>query len=211
MTVRSGDVPGTILSRRSRRLAGITLALPAFLLAGLLVLPGAATAGDPTPPPPVFESASGFVEPGETISTQDGPLNAADPFAVDLKNVGNQTLFVTIEEEPCDGTQEDPLCSEPRVGGVAGDFMFEPSDGGSLSASSSAAPVVLARLLYDESLLDGVKGFKIFWQETPGGPVLRLPRCDDGLKTECFKGKKLANGDQIVRIPLSQDPKFTRG
>ena len=214
MTFRPKD-HGTIRSRRSRSIAGILLTLPAFLLTGLLVVPGV-TAGEG--PPPGFESASGFVDPGDSITTKDGPLNAADPFAVTLKNVGNQTQFVTIEEEPCTG-YEGGLCSVPRVGGVAGDFMFEPSEGSEFHASSAASPVVVASLLYDKSVLQGVQGFRIFWQKTPDGPVMRLPRCggdddDDrrtGRRTECFTGKKLANGDETVRIPLSFDPKFTRG
>lgn len=345
MTVRLGGNPRTSLSRRSRRLVGIALTLPAFLLAALLVLPGAATAGEGTPnltvtmtdaPDPVapggtvtvtilvsntgtedsfdtrlsfstdgvavisaqvtgaeagcdfegtsascdlgylptssgtataftpllafneaevvieveapaapgtefqssatasstdqfdafppdntdteltdvsgFESASGTVPPGGSLTTLNGPLNADDPFAVALKNIGTQALDVTIEEEPCDGTQEgDPLCSVPRVGGVAGDFMFQPSGGGgALSASTSTAAVVVARLYYDVSVLVGVKGFRIFSQK-PGGPVVRLLRCDDGVTTECFGKDIKANGDQIVRVRLSFDPRITRG
>lgn len=346
MTVRLGGNPRTSLSRRSRRLVGIALTLPAFLLAALLVVPGAATAGEgfgpdltvtmTDDPDPVsagqrvtftilvsntghsdstnthldfstggdsvinarvtgvenacnevgatascdlgylptsfssgtaiapllasneaevivtvkapeapgteflstasatstgqtdefevdntdteltnvseFESASGTVPPGGSITTLNGPLNADDPFAVALKNIGTQALDVTIEEEPCDGTQEgDPLCSVPRVGGVAGDFMFQPSGGGgALGASTPTAAVVVARLYYDVSVLVGVKGFRIFSQK-PGGPVVRLLRCDDGVTTECFGKDIKANGDQIVRVRLSFDPRITRG
>ena len=170
MTVRSRDVDGTVRSRGSRLLGVATLALPVFLLAGLLVLP-AATAGES---PPGFESASGFVDPGDSITTKDGPLDAADPFAVALKNVGNQTLFVTIEEEPCTGTQGG-LCSVPRVGGVAGDFMFEPSEGTELRASSEASPVVVARLLYDKSVLHGVRGFPDLLAEDARKPCATTP------------------------------------
>ena len=215
MTVRPGGNPRTSLSRRSRRLMGIALTLPAILLAALLVLPGTATAGDPSPPPsPEFESASDpFLPPGGSITTLNGPLNADDPFAVALKNIGDKTLDVTIAEEPCDGNQEgDPLCSVPRVGGVAGNFMFQPSGGGgALRASTSTAAVVVARLYYDVSVLVGVKGFRIFYQKPPDDSVVRLPRCDDGITTECFRKDIKANGDQIVRVRLSFDPRITRG
>jgi hypothetical protein len=187
---------------------GIALTLPAFLLAALLVAPGAATAGEGG-----SESQSGTVAPGGSLSTLDGPLDANDPFAVALKNISDQTLDVTIEEEPCDGTQEgDPLCSVPRVGGVAGDFMFQPSGGGGgLRGSTSTAAVVLTRLFYDESVLEGVQGVRMFWQKTPGGPVARLPRCDDGQTTECFRRSIKNNGDEIVRVKLTFDPRITRG
>lgn len=214
MAGRSKDVPGTI---HSRLLVGLTLALPTFLLAGLL-LPGAVIAGGD---PDLLDSRyDAEFQPGERISTLDGPLNAADPFAVAMKNVGNQVLFdVRIEERRCDGSQTDDLCSvEGRVGGVAGNFIF--FDPGSTFRGSSTAPVVVARLYYDRSLLHGVRGFKIFGQK-PDGDVFRLPPCDrfdhggddrtGNRRTECFSGKKLANGDEVVRIPLSFDPKFTRG
>lgn len=345
MTVGPGGTPGTSLSRRSRRLVGIALMLPAFLLAALLIVPGAATAGEGGPdltvtmtdaPDPVsagqpvtftilvsntgtydstdthlsfstdgsavtsarvtgivgacnragttascdigylptssgtgtaiapllasneaeviikvrapeapgseflssasatsigqsdeyppdntniteltniseFESRSGTVQPGGSLTTLSGPLNADDPFAVALKNVGTQALDVTIEEEPC-GTQEsDPLCSVPRVGGVAGDFIFETSGGGGgVTASTSTPPIVVARLYYDVSLLEGVKGFRIFYQKDDL-PVRRLPRCDDGIITECFGKEIKANGDQIVRVNMKDDPRITRG
>ena len=185
------------------------MALPVFLLAVSVVFRGQATAGEGAG----FESASGVVPPGGSISTLDGPLNADDPFAVALKNVSDTTLDVTIEEEACDGTQEgDPLCSTPRVGGVAGDFMFQPSGkGGGEIRGSSAPPVVVARLFYDVSVLEGVEGFRIFYQKSPDSPVLRLQRCDDGIKTECFRTKKQSNGDQIVRVPFKDDPRVTRG
>ena len=158
-----------------------------------------------------FESRSGIVPPGGSLTTLDGPLNADDPFAVALKNISTQPLVVTIEEEPCDGTQEgDPLCSTPRVGGVAGDFIFEPSGSETLTTTTNPA-VVVARLYYDVSLLQGVTGVRIFWQKTPGGEVRRLPRCDDGKTVQCWVKEQKSNGDQIIRIKLRQDPRITRG
>ncbi|MDQ3210645.1 MAG: hypothetical protein M3Q20_05605, partial [Actinomycetota bacterium] len=209
--VRPGDIPRSSYSHRSRRLVGIAMTLPAFLLAALLVLPGGATADEGEPE---FETRSGIVPPGGSLTTLDGPLDANDPFAVALKNVSDQPLDVTIEEERCDGSDGgDPLCSEPRVGGVAGDFIFQPSGGGSVAPSTltSTPAVVVARLYYDVSLLEGVRGVRIFWQKTPEGPVMRLPRCDDGQTTECFRKEQKANGDQIIRIRLQDDPRFTRG
>ena len=160
-----------------------------------------------------FESRSGVVPPGGSLTTLDGPLNADDPFAVALKNISTQPLVVTIEEEPCDGTQEgDPLCSTPRVGGVAGDFIFEPSGSETLTTVTTTNPaVVVARLYYDVSLLQGVTGVRIFWQKTPGGEVRRLPRCDDGKTVQCWVKEQKSNGDQIIRIKLRQDPRITRG
>ena len=69
-----------------------------------------------------------MIDPGETLSTVTGtnaqPVNAQDPFAIGLTNVSDQSLDGFIEEEPCDGSQEGPLCGTPRVGGVAGNFVF---------------------------------------------------------------------------------------
>ncbi|HEX7247285.1 MAG TPA: hypothetical protein VF351_04195 [Actinomycetota bacterium] len=202
------------IARARRWIAGIAFAMPAVIVAGLLMLPGASTAGEIDP---VFDSRTGIVPPGGSLSTLDGPLNADDPFAVALKNISTQPLAVTIEEEPCDGTQEgDPLCSEPRVGGVAGDFIFEPAStettvAAAATTTTSNPAVVVARLYYDVSLLQGVTGVRIFWQKTPGGEVRRLPRCDDGKTIQCWVKEQKSNGDQIIRIKLRQDPRFTRG
>ena len=51
---------------------------------------------------------------------------------------------------------------------------------------------------------------KVFYQKTLAHPVRRLPRCGDGVRTECFT-VKLASGDHIVKVPLSADPRVTRG
>jgi hypothetical protein len=212
MTVGSHR-PNTDITRARRRFRGIALAMPAVIIAGLLMLPGASTAGEGEPV--VYDSRTGIVPPGGSLTTLDGPLNADDPFAVALKNISTQPLDVTIEEEPCDGTQEgDPLCSTPRVGGVAGDFIFEPSGtetAATATTTSSNPAVVVARLYYDVSLLQGVTGVRIFWQKTPGGEVRRLPRCDDGKTVECWVKEQKSNGDQIIRIKLRQDPRITRG
>jgi hypothetical protein len=213
MTVRPSDGPRTFVSRRARRLGGIALTFPAFLIAGLLMLPSAVVAGES----PGFESATGLVPPGGTITTLDGPLDSSDPFAVSLKNISDNDLVVTIEEEPCDGSQvEDPLCDEPRVGGVAGDFIFEPagpseSETVTVTTTTSNPAVVVTKLYYDVSLLEDVEGTRMFWQKTPGGPVLRLPRCDDDQRVECFTKTTKRNGDQIIRVKLRQDPRITRG
>lgn len=340
MTVGSGGTPRTSLSRRSRRLVGIALTLPAFLLAALLVLPGAATAGegggpdltvtmsdnifDPVPPGgtvtfnihvsnsgsgdsfdthvsftttgasvisagdtadgnctwegtsascdlgliptssleqvvvdveapdtpgTVFQSTAtasstdqtdelpadnsdtetttveegsddsdaGPIPPGGSLSTVQGtpgnPASPDDPFALELTNVSGQPLVGSIDEEDCDGTQAgDPLCSQPRLGGKAGDFRFSPSGGIALRLlAPAAAPVTVAKLFYDRTLVRQADGVRIFYQKASDDPVIRLSRCDDGRRTECFRVKKLASGDQIVRVPLKDDPRITRG
>ena len=206
------DRPRTVIARARRRIVGIAFAMPAAILAGLLTLPGASTAGEGEPV--VYDSRTGIVPPGSSLTTLDGPLNADDPFAVALKNISTQPLDVTIEEEPCDGTQEgDPLCSEPRVGGVAGDFIFQPASTETPAATTTTSnpAVVIARLYYDVSVLQGVRGVRIFWQKTPGGEVRRLPKCDDGQTIECWVKEQKSNGDQIIRFKLRQDPRFTRG
>ena len=161
------------------------------------------------------DSDAGPMPPGGELSTVQGtpgnPVSPADPFAVALTNVSNQTLVGFIEEEDCDGTQTgDALCNRPRLGGKAGDYQFSPS-AGIRPLAPAAAPVVIAKAYYDRTLVQQADGVRIFYQKAFGGPVLRLKRCGDGLKTECFTAKKLASGDQIVRVPLKNDPRFTRG
>ncbi|MGZ8583306.1 MAG: hypothetical protein ACXWXG_08270 [Actinomycetota bacterium] len=214
--------------RRSKRLGTVGATLPAVMLAALLMVPDAANAGGAVPDPTVSrtdvstsegggsgseggDSASGSVPPGGLLTTRDGPIDAADPFAVGLKNIGDQTLDATIQEEACDGSQGNALCSVPRVGGVAGNFIFQPADLGRRHGASSSGAVTVAKLFYDKSVLVGVDGFKIFYQKTDSSPVIRLPRCGDGVKTECFQSKRRSNGDEIVRVRLSNDPRVTRG
>ena len=167
------------------------------------------------------DSDSGTIDPGETLSTVPGtnnnPVTTENPFAVSLQNVGDQTLEGSVSEEACDGSQEgDPLCSVPRVGGVAGDFQFTPT-GPSLTTTTTSGgsllpAVALARLFYDKTVLQGVDGFKIFFQKDSESPVLRLQRCKAGVRvTECFKTNKKKSGDQIVRVFLNEDPRVTRG
>jgi hypothetical protein len=166
------------------------------------------------------DSDSGTIDPGETLSTVPGtnanPVTTADPFAVSLENVSDGSLDGSVAEEACDGSQEsDPLCSQPRVGGVLGNYQFVQSAPAlrlPTVAGSLQPPVAIARLFYDKTVVQGVKGFRIFYQKNPGGPVLRLQRCQAGeLITECFKTNKKKSGDQIVRVPLSSDPRVTRG
>jgi hypothetical protein len=170
------------------------------------------------------DSDSGPLPPGGELSTVPGgnanPVNPQDPFAISLQNVSDQTFTGFIEEVPCDGSQTgDPLCSEPRIGGSAGDFQFEPSGGPTLAAASTttggslADPILIAKLYYDKTLVEGVRGFKILYQKDENSPVLRLARCKAGVRTsECFKSnKKRRSGDQIVRVFLSEDPRVTRG
>jgi hypothetical protein len=197
--------------RRSRRLVTAGATLPAVLLAALLTLPGAANAGGSASGSEGGGSASGSVPPGGLITTRDGPIDAADPFAIGLKNIGDQTLDATIHEEACDGSQEFALCNVPRVGGVAGNFIFQPAEPSLRRGTSSSVAVAIAKLFYDKSVLVGVDGFKIFYQKTDSSPVIRLPRCGDGVKTECFQSKRRSNGDEIVRVRLSNDPRVTRG
>jgi hypothetical protein len=52
---------------------------------------------------------------------------------------------------------------------------------------------------------------RIFYQKEFGGPVIKLRRCNDDRRTECFKLKKLKSGDQAVRLPFKDDPRGTRG
>ena len=157
------------------------------------------------------ESATGTVPPGGSITTLEGPLNADDPFAVALRNVSGEMLDVTIEEEACDGTQEgDPLCSEPSVGGVAGDFMFAPSTASAPAATTTSSVIAIGKLFYDRSVLEGVERFRIFYQKSESSPVIRLPRCGDGIRTECFIPKRRANGDEVVRVRFGTDPRVTR-
>src|SRR5688500_3564476 len=84
MTVGSHR-PNTDITRARRRFRGIALAMPAVIIAGLLMLPGASTAGEGEPV--VYDSRTGIVPPGGSLTTLDGPLNADDPFAVALKNI----------------------------------------------------------------------------------------------------------------------------
>lgn len=203
--------------RRQRIVAFITAMLTLGLLGGLLVLPGAAAADESGASAPTRrgegsggESDSGTVPPGGLLTTRDGPINAADPFAIGLKNIGDQDLEATITEERCDGTQSDALCSTPRVGGVAGDFVFQ-QVGASGRGLAVPGAVAVAKLFYDRSVLEGVSGFRIFYQKDFSSPVIRLPRCGDAVRTECFQSKRRKNGDEIVRVRLSNDPRVTRG
>jgi hypothetical protein len=167
------------------------------------------------------DSDSGTIDPGQSLSTVQGtnanPVSPGDPFAVSLENVGDETLDGSVSEEPCDGSQEgDPLCSTERVGGVLGNYQFTPTGpslaSGETSGGSLEPPVVIARLFYDKTIVQGVDGFKIFYQKDSESPVLRLQRCKAGVRiSECFKTNKKKSGDQIVRVPLSSDPRVTRG
>ena len=170
------------------------------------------------------DSDSGPLPPGGELSTVPGgnanPVNPQDPFAIALENISNQTFAGFIEEVPCDGTQTgDPLCSEPRIGGSAGDFQFQPSGGPALASATStspgslADPILIAKLFYDKTLVEGVRGFEILYQKDASSPVLKLARCKRGVRTsECFKSnKKRRSGDQIVKVFLSEDPRVTRG
>ncbi|MGH2631282.1 MAG: hypothetical protein ACRDHI_12115 [Actinomycetota bacterium] len=203
--------------RRQRIVAFITAMLTLGLLGGLLVLPGAATAGEGRASAPTRrgegsggDSDSGVVPPGGLLTTRDGPINAADPFAIGLKNIGDQALNATIQEEQCDGSQSDELCNKPRVGGVAGNFIFQPVESTTRGLAVSEA-VAVAKLFYDRSVLEGVSGFRIFYQKDFSSPVIKLPRCGHGVRTECFQSKRRENGDEIVRVRLSNDPRVTRG
>jgi hypothetical protein len=155
------------------------------------------------------------IDPGENLSTVTGtnaqPVTAQDPFAIGLTNVSDQSFDGFIEEEACDGSQEGPLCGTPRVGGVAGNFVFTPVGAGRVQPRSSAPAVVIAKLFYDKTIVQGVNGFTILYQKNPSSPVLQLPRCRTTLKSLCFVTKKRASGDQIVRVKLSSDPRVTRG
>jgi len=139
---------------------------------------------------------------------QGNPVNQ-DDFALNPKNTSNQTLDASISEEPCDGSPTgDPLCSQPRLGGVLGNFQFEPAT--TTFVTAAASPVVtVGKLYYDRTLKNQANGVKILYQKTEGSPVIRLPRCDP-MTTECFRVKNLASGDQI-RVAFSGDPRVTRG
>jgi Divergent InlB B-repeat domain len=158
----------------------------------------------------------GTVPPGGLLSTVTGPggnpVNPADPFAIGLRNVTTGTLTGTIVEEDCDGTQEgDPLCSVPRVGGVLGNFQFSTGSDELTTTTTRPKPVAIARLFYDRTLFNPWAPVKMYYQKAPGHPVLKLPVCRPGVRTECFTVKKLKSGDQIVKVPLSADPRVTRG
>ena len=155
-----------------------------------------------------------MIDPGETLSTVTGtnaqPVTAQDPFAIGLTNVSDQSLRRVhrggaVRRFP-GGTA---LCT-PRVGGVAGNFIF-PRSAERPRPRTGAPAVVIAKLFYDKTIVLGVNGFKIFYQKNPSSPVIQLPRCRTTLKSECFVTKKRANGDQIVRVKLSSDPRVTRG
>ena len=215
--------------RRRKGLGKIAVAtLPAVLLAGLLTITGPAGAqggsngilmGETEPPPSGDSDGPRDIAPGESLSTVRGtsgnPVTRDDPFALELQNVSDQTLFAFIEEQVCDGNQPEPLCSQPRLGGMAGDFQF--SGGGSVAAQVlelPAEPVVIAKLFYDRTLVRRANGLRMFLEKFFGGPIVRLPNCDDdgsGPTTECYSARKLGSGDQIVRVPLQFDPRITRG
>jgi hypothetical protein len=159
------------------------------------------------------DSDSGTIPPGGSLSTVNGtqgnPVNQGDPFALTLKNSSNQALDASIAEEPCNGTQSGPLCSTPRLGGVLGNFQFQPAAG--LRVLGASGPVVtIGKLYYDRTLVNQTRGVRIFYQKNPGAPVVRLPRCNP-LETECFRVKNLASGDQVIRVAFSSDPRVTRG
>lgn len=160
-------------------------------------------------------SDSGVVEPGGSLSTVTGtnaqPVTTQDPFAIELTNVSDMTFDGFIEEEPCDGSQAGALCSVPRVGGVAGNFVFDTPPASRINPLTGVQTVVIAKLFYDKTIVQGVTGFKIFYQKNPSSEVIRLPRCRDVLTSECFVTKKRASGDQIVRVKLGSDPRITRG
>ena len=215
--------------RRRKGLGKIAVAtLPAVLLAGLLTITGPAGAQEGSNgilmgegEPSGDSDGPRDIAPGESLSTVRGtagnPVNRDDPFALELQNVSDDTLFAFIEEQVCDGNQPEPLCSQPRLGGKAGYFRFSPSGGGSVAAhvlGLPAEPVVIARLFYNRNLVRRADGIKIFFEKIFGGAVVRLPNCDDdgdGPTTECYSARKLGSGDQVVRVPLQFDPRITRG
>jgi hypothetical protein len=71
--------------------------------------------------------------------------------------------------------------------------------------------VTVAKRYYDRSVIRLGAPIKIFYQKTSADPVIRLVRCGDGVRTQCFMVRKLENGDQIVKVPLSAAPRVTRG
>ena len=203
------------MNKLSRTAPRVSIMIPVFLFAAVLVLPVSASAGEGGEG---GDSDSGIMPPGGTLSTVSGtkrnPVTTDDPFAIQLRNVSDQTLFGSIDEEPCDGSQEgDALCAEPRLGGSAGDFQFEPSEGGDVATirGATASPVTVAKLFYDRTLVQQADGIRIFYQKAFGGPVIRLRTCGDGRRTECYTAMKLASGDQIVKVPFKDDPRITRG
>ncbi len=221
MTVRPARVSSGA-HRRARWITKVVTVLALALTTSPITMTGSSTAGEGPP-----TSDSGTIAPGESLSTVTGPPNnpvsPSDPFALSLTNVSDETFDASITEEPCDGSQEgDPLCSKPRLGGVAGNFQFSPSGGGSEALILAAAPrpVTVGRLFYDATLVAQAEGVRIFYQKNIGGPVLRLRRCGDdgrrrtddgGRRTECFTLKKLRSGDQVVKVPFKDDPRVTRG
>jgi hypothetical protein len=156
---------------------------------------------------------AGALAPGEELSTVEGtagnPVSPADPFAIELTNVTNQTLAATIIEERCDGTQEgDALCSAPRVGGSAGNFQFSPE---AAALGSDNAPVTVGQLYFDKSVIAKKAPVRILYQKIFGATVRSLKKCSSTLHTECYRLSKLASGDQIVYVPFKFDPRITRG
>ena len=69
---------------------------------------------------------------------------------------------------------------------------------------------MIRRLFYDATLVAQADGVRIFYQKNPEDPALMLRRCNDDRRTECFRIKRLASGDQIIRVPFKDDL-VTRG
>ena len=160
------------------------------------------------------DSDSGVIGNNQSLSTVQGtqgnPVTTADPFALQLTNKSGAPLVASISEEPCNGQPGDELCNPPRLGGVLGNFQFEPATT-TISVQGTSGPVVtIGKLYYDRTLKNQANGVRIFYQKTDTSPVLRLPRCDP-MTTECFRVRNLASGDQIIRVTFSSDPRVTRG
>ena len=168
------------------------------------------------------DSDSGTIDPGETLSTVNGthgnPVTTDDPFAVSLKNVERPDPRRVgergaVRRQP--GGRPALLGAAPRRrGGQLPVHADRPvADHHDDERRLPAAGGRVARLFYDRTVLQGVDGFKIFFQKNSESPVLRLQRCKAGVRvTECFKTKKkIESGDQIVRVALSSDPRVTRG
>jgi hypothetical protein len=158
---------------------------------------------------------AGVVEPGEDLSTVEGPPNnpvsPADPFALELTNVSDDELAATIIEEECGSQPGDALCATPRVGNSAGNFQFSTEGGEAAVTIAASGPVTVGELFYDKSVLAKKAPVRILYQKVFGGPVLRLRKCSATTQTECFRLRKLGSGDQIVIVPFQFDPRVTRG
>lgn len=153
------------------------------------------------------DEAAGFVPPGGTISTGTNATPEHNTVAsFRLPKSGSGAPIVLRAEADGTGT----FCGGEPCSGKT--IFLSPFSG----YTNPKAPAVL-KITWDKTVAGRGTKSKIYVQKVPGGPITRVPTCDNtekhiAIPSPCIHEKeKLENGDiRFEILVLSNDPRFAR-